>query len=628
LTPTTSFDEALSAEQLKIARTVVWDHPHQIRGVAGSGKTTVLARNLAQRLYELDSQHHRPHIAVVCYNRCLKPLIEERTRQFYFDLSARELAPGRVLFTHFNGLLHHLCRSSSTPANPLSYVSTKASTSEQRALEYLQQIQRLPALQMNAHRFDTIYVDEGQDFSENEFRVLLQLMLVSPAGARNLILFYDNAQNLYARKAPNWSSLGISFVGRSDVMKTCVRNPAPVLDVAFNVLVGRQSATKGPTNTLQFADMGTLRTNGLIDETGPVIRTRFAQRTTGATPEVSSFTQSVDEQNWLARHIDHLLAHGTPAEEILVIAPKHATAERFTQALRTMSRQVQKFALPHQHAEKDLSAKRPGYLTVSTPESVKGYDAAVVFVVASHEFTNAEAKDRAAFYVACTRSKEQLFISGIGGMGLLGEAQRVRGHLYPGVPELTLPPLVLTLLETERMERVLSQEISELELQKHEKEKLEMQANCHDFDKLATQLQEQAEFDRREISRLRDIVEYQDLEKAEKIEGVFAQPIAYLEMLLCKLTILPQSYQVLSDPSLDPSKAFTILGEINAGIFDRPSVNVTKGKGWAEVRFSTGISDDGRIYYQKSLGMDGKREVLISLKKRQDQDILVLCKRK
>ena len=76
--------------------------------------------------------------------------------------------------------------------------------------------------------FDAFFVDEGQDFEPEEYKLLLDLLKPDPdTGEKGLIIFYDDAQNLYAKRRPNWKEdVGID-VGKGDrsrVMKECFRN--------------------------------------------------------------------------------------------------------------------------------------------------------------------------------------------------------------------------------------------------------------------------------------------------------------------------------------------------------------------------------------------------------------------
>jgi len=69
-------------------------------------------------------------------------------------------------------------------------------------------------------------------------------------------------------------------------------------------------------------------------------------------------------------------------------------------------------------------------VTFSTVFGAKGYDAPVVFVVGADLFPYTK-EGRAEFYVAATRAKMRLYISGVWrDRSLLGEAAAVRAQLW------------------------------------------------------------------------------------------------------------------------------------------------------------------------------------------------------
>src|SRR5690242_6912436 len=93
----------------------------------------------------------------------------------------------------------------------------------QRAARYHRQFQDY----MEKHteddiRYDAIFIDEGQDFAPEEFQLLLGLLKPDKkTDEKNLIIFYDDAQNLYARQRPDWRQIGIDVQrgDRAKVMK-------------------------------------------------------------------------------------------------------------------------------------------------------------------------------------------------------------------------------------------------------------------------------------------------------------------------------------------------------------------------------------------------------------------------
>ena len=81
---------------------------------------------------------------------------------------------------------------------------------------------------LHALQYDAIYVDEGQDFHEDEFRILATLCKrQTPDEQPDLFVFYDDAQNLYGRVRPTWEKLGLRMTGRAHVMKECFSQHAP-----------------------------------------------------------------------------------------------------------------------------------------------------------------------------------------------------------------------------------------------------------------------------------------------------------------------------------------------------------------------------------------------------------------
>ena len=164
------------------------------------------------------------------------------------------------------------------------------STDIVRAMQYtteLEQIKQRNPERVGSLGYDAIYVDEGQDFLEEEFRLLQEMCRVKDGAEPNLYVFYDDAQNLYGRCRPNWQSIGLNVRGgRSFVMTECFRNTRPIVEATFNVLYGTCAATPGQVPTREFGDINTLEEKGLIVNEGGFWRVKFAARD-GIKPRVS-----------------------------------------------------------------------------------------------------------------------------------------------------------------------------------------------------------------------------------------------------------------------------------------------------------------------------------------------------
>jgi superfamily I DNA and RNA helicase len=83
---TADTEKTLTSEQLELVEAEFDGRPQIIRGVAGSGKTWVLANHLARRVASNSlglpvPARECPRIGVVCFNRCLVPFISRRARE-------------------------------------------------------------------------------------------------------------------------------------------------------------------------------------------------------------------------------------------------------------------------------------------------------------------------------------------------------------------------------------------------------------------------------------------------------------------------------------------------------------------------------------------------------------------
>lgn len=437
-----ALEKYLSEEQKELSRLSVGEYPRLIRGVAGSGKSIVLAnlvsRFLHRRMETLEQLPLLPpsvpdvSIAVTCFNQSLTEFLRRKVRTAYREQTLTEQIPNQsLLITHLNSLIYALARERGWP---LDYIPVdKVSDGAQRAQLYREQIarfaQRAPE-HYHAACFDALFLDEGQDLEPEEYRLLLDLIRPHPTtGEKPLVIFYDDAQNLYGRRRPIWRDLGINVaVGdRSRVMRECFRNSRPIIELAFNVLLGSRAPEELRVQTRQYADVAYLKERGLVEEVGDHVRVGFAERE-GNTPTIRAFPSEHAELEWVAGEIVRLIRdEEVRPEDILVTF--YTTYGVDYNRLETMIRAQlpsQEFVHPFGNSpDKRAFIFRPGAVTVSTVHGAKGYDAPIVFVIGADRF-DYNKEGRAAFYVAATRAKMLLNISGVERSDtLLAEARSV-----------------------------------------------------------------------------------------------------------------------------------------------------------------------------------------------------------
>jgi hypothetical protein len=434
---TADADKALSDEQQRLSA-MNWDAgPRLVRGVAGSGKTIVLANNLARRLERMlvasseglfGDRPPRPRLLAVCFNRSLAPFIAKKIAIAFEQRTGRLPPAGTVEVCSFNTLMWKL-----TQAGLWRYCNVQDASDIVRALHYLgdlDQSRQLNPERLRALAYDAIYVDEGQDFLEEEFRLLKELCRVRDGGEPSLYVFYDDAQNLYGRARPNWQSLGLSMRGgRSFVMTTCFRNTAPIVEATFNVLYGSCAAAGAAVPTREFGDITTLEQKQLVARTNGLWRTRFASRD-GDSPRLTIAQSAADESQRVVARLRWLLGEQmVRPQDILVLSHTRQRVLQLTDAI-VAARLPAVSGLHIAFEDKDRPLGQVGKLTLSTVASAKGYDAFAVLLVSANEFPT-DVTGRAHFYVGCTRAVEYLEIFASDSRGLAEEMRAVLRRMKP-----------------------------------------------------------------------------------------------------------------------------------------------------------------------------------------------------
>jgi superfamily I DNA and RNA helicase len=433
-----TLEKYLSEEQKELSR-MEWEGTQRlIRGVAGSGKSVVLAnlvaRYLHRRLESLDSTHDPAldvTVAVTCFNHALVDFLKQKIRTAFRAQTLNENIPANVmLISHLNGLMWMLTEQ----GWPIRYIKVgEVQDPIQRARLYREQIAEFARdnpTHYEAVSLDAVFLDEGQDFEPEEYKLLLDIIKPHPVtGEKPIVVFYDDAQNLYGRTRPVWNDIGINVAvgNRSRVMRECFRNTRQIVELAFNVLLGSQAPADTRVQTRTYADVAYLKERGLVEEVGDFFRVKFAEREYQS-PVVRSFPNESAEVDWVASELARLIRdENVRPEDILVVFYRQFNCNALESKVKQSLPQL-RFLHPFGNSsDKDQYIFQTGCLTISTTHGAKGYDAPIVFVVGADRF-DATREGRAGFYVAATRAKLLLYVTGVNKAEwtLLKEAQSVR----------------------------------------------------------------------------------------------------------------------------------------------------------------------------------------------------------
>ncbi|MCA9288021.1 MAG: AAA family ATPase [Phycisphaerales bacterium] len=242
--------------------------------------------------------------------------------------------------------------------------------------------------------FDAVIVDEVQDLSTQEIRLLASL---PRKGLTHFMLIGDAGQRIYPGGF-SLRSLGLETRGRSRRLNINYRTTLEIERAAAR-----------------------LRDTAAVDDLDGDSETPLATHSLlrGPKPHLAGFAEFKDEDAFVARSIQRLLADGVQPHEIAVFA----RTWRFLYHLRTALRAA---GVPVSELRQKEFA--PNEVVLATMHGAKGLEFRYVFVIACRESavpadfalkaaTDADAvevvtrRERSLLYVAMTRARDGVYIS-------------------------------------------------------------------------------------------------------------------------------------------------------------------------------------------------------------------------
>jgi superfamily I DNA and RNA helicase len=471
------------------------DGVQRIRGLAGSGKTIVLALKAAY----LHTQYPDWRIAVTFYTRSLKEQFRRLINNFCIELSGEEPDWEKIRVVNSwgsyadtqAGLYYEFCRHTQTTF--YNYREALQRFGRSRAFEGTCQ-EALDSANFYPELYDAILVDEAQDFAPSFLR-LCYAMLKSP---KRLVYAYDELQNLSGVSLPppeeifGTDSTGRPMVSLSDdsgcdvILKACYRNSRPVLVTAHSLGFGIYRNQKGnvPTGLVQMFDypalwheIGYRVREGRLEKGERVV----LERTDETSPKFledhspiedivvfKSFKNEVEQNAWLIEQIkknigDEELRH----DDIIVIDVSTASDQS---RLKSISEDLKNSGITSHvtgvDTHPDVFFSSEPSVALANIYRAKGNEAGMVYIINAQDCAESEsglATLRNRLFTAITRSKAWVRVLGYGqGMeNLLSEFNKLRDNSFK---------LDFTYPDNELLEKL---KVVHQDLSPHERQRLE-----------------------------------------------------------------------------------------------------------------------------------------------------------
>jgi superfamily I DNA/RNA helicase len=357
-------------------------------------------------------------IWVVFGNQSLRPMLLDTIQRAWDDRQAQYDKPtpfpkNRVKMSHIKDIINHEGTKYSSrlgmKSNDFEY-----DRASHKILEFLDS-RRIPTMAT----CDAMFLDEAQDFGPNTLRFLSRLVRQwdpEDTNSKPMMIFYDNAQNVYDQQPPSWTELGLDMRGRSAIMKESFRSTKPISEFAINVLNQLSPFNKKhPLDSLRDdPDFKELEKLGLISE-GQRLgdawwRVHFNQ-IDGPYPTVHLFDRIQDEMEAISEQLSTWIRdEAVKPQQIKLLYMSDYTKNSIERFIKPNMKNIG-VNLVIQKSESYTQDETA--LIATTPHSFKGYDAEIVVLVSVHNYaTTSGHYFTPALYVAMTRARSILSIYG------------------------------------------------------------------------------------------------------------------------------------------------------------------------------------------------------------------------
>ncbi len=421
--------------------------PQRIRGLAGSGKTVVLALKAAY----LHTQHPDWNIALTFQSRALYQQIVDLVTRFTFEHSNDRPDPERLRIIHSWGSRSrqgvYSLVADALGEVPRDWAYARDTYGMDDAFQGVcRELLAIAKTRRVAPLFDAILIDEAQDLPPEFF----QLVYAVTKEPKRIVWGYDELQKLSEAAMPDTDELfgtgptGESLVSldaaegtprRDIVLPVCYRNTPWALATAHAVGIGvyrRGGLLQHPDAPSLWQDIGYTVARGKLVAGKSVTLRRSQESYPTYFPELlnsddavvmRSFPDQFAQDEWVAQQIaGNLNGDELEPDDILVVLPDAYTAKSRAPKLMQALRRYEIDAHLVGVTSSVDGVFRPDSVAIAHIFRAKGNEAPMVYAIDAQRAADSfnEVTKRNTLFTAITRSRAWVRISGWGEqMGLV-----------------------------------------------------------------------------------------------------------------------------------------------------------------------------------------------------------------
>jgi len=453
--------------------------PQRIRGLAGSGKTIILAMKVAH----LHLTRPNDNILITFLTKSLKITIKSLITKFFRHYKDEDPDWGRIHIRHgwggarTYGTYADACRENGVAPLNLND-ARRAAPAGIDAFEYACR-KLIESVSVKPY-YDHVMIDEGQDFP-GAFYELIYHLAKGERDKKSIVWAYDELQNilnvrmrspeeLFGYENDGSPRISLARAGRDlppgatndTVLSKCYRNQREVLVVAHALGFGIYSdIVQILEDQEHWRDVGyevvsgDLSVGSQTEILRPEENSPISIDQTDELPLISTYVAQTfpDEITYIVNGISGFLDSGLNPEDIIVIALDDKNARNY---FIELSAALAARMITTNNIIADPYSEPPftieGMVTLSTVYRAKGNEAAAVFVIGVDAVSLKVRSGRNKLFTAVTRSKAWVRVSGVGSTAqLIGAEIHTALQNFP-VLKFTMPDLA----QVEMIQRDLS----------------------------------------------------------------------------------------------------------------------------------------------------------------------------